>query len=143
MCLARGVLTGINRQKASKLGQPSTARSRSRRQARGPTKTLQRAAICGVYFSFNAATTPLRIFATALLADGNDFAVFCFRRGIGANKPIEAPGISSAGWSEQAILLPLVYVLTSHVSFNKDRKSTRLNSSHRCISYAVFCLKKK
>src|ERR1017187_5472014 len=25
---------------------------------------------------------------------------------------------------------------------NRDRKSTRLNSSHRCISYAVFCLKK-
>src|SRR5437867_10210589 len=25
----------------------------------------------------------------------------------------------------------------------KDRKSTRLNSSHRTISYAVFCLKKK
>src|SRR5437764_4713013 len=27
--------------------------------------------------------------------------------------------------------------------FPEDRKSTRLNSSHRCISYAVFCLKKK
>src|SRR5437762_7577138 len=26
---------------------------------------------------------------------------------------------------------------------SSDRKSTRLNSSHRCISYAVFCLKKK
>src|SRR5437763_7276689 len=26
---------------------------------------------------------------------------------------------------------------------DRDRKSTRLNSSHRCISYAVFCLKKK
>src|SRR5437762_6242127 len=26
---------------------------------------------------------------------------------------------------------------------DQDRKSTRLNSSHRCISYAVFCLKKK
>src|SRR5437764_9576369 len=25
----------------------------------------------------------------------------------------------------------------------QDRKSIRLNSSHRCISYAVFCLKKK
>src|SRR5437764_7642190 len=25
----------------------------------------------------------------------------------------------------------------------QDRKSTRLNSSHRCISYAVFCLKKQ
>src|SRR5437762_5680469 len=29
-----------------------------------------------------------------------------------------------------------------HLSL-RDRKSTRLNSSHRCISYAVFCLKKK
>src|SRR5438309_9095241 len=27
--------------------------------------------------------------------------------------------------------------------FSKDRKSTRLNSSHSSISYAVFCLKKK
>src|SRR5437762_11346332 len=29
------------------------------------------------------------------------------------------------------------------VNSGLDRKSTRLNSSHRCISYAVFCLKKK
>src|SRR5437879_9033230 len=28
-------------------------------------------------------------------------------------------------------------------NMNRDRKSPRLNSSHRCISYAVFCLKKK
>src|SRR5437762_10515927 len=28
-------------------------------------------------------------------------------------------------------------------AYSTDRKSTRLNSSHRCISYAVFCLKKK
>src|SRR2546430_8780017 len=27
--------------------------------------------------------------------------------------------------------------------YNRDRKSTRLNSSHSQISYAVFCLKKK
>src|SRR5438552_14558533 len=26
---------------------------------------------------------------------------------------------------------------------HRDRKSTRLNSSHQIISYAVFCLKKK
>src|ERR1017187_10238718 len=26
---------------------------------------------------------------------------------------------------------------------NTDRKSTRLNSSHRCTTYAVFCLKKE
>src|SRR5690625_6837106 len=29
------------------------------------------------------------------------------------------------------------------VMIDKDRKSTRLNSSHVAISYAVFCLKKK
>src|SRR5256885_9806948 len=29
------------------------------------------------------------------------------------------------------------------VSLRRDRKSTRLNSSHLVISYAVFCLKKK
>src|SRR6266403_1632048 len=34
-------------------------------------------------------------------------------------------------------------VLTSIVGNDKDRKSTRLNSSHVEISYAVFCLKKK
>src|SRR5438105_13980569 len=28
-------------------------------------------------------------------------------------------------------------------AFKEDRKSTRLNSSHEWISYAVFCLKKK
>src|SRR2546426_11783158 len=30
-----------------------------------------------------------------------------------------------------------------HYRFGIDRKSTRLNSSHLVISYAVFCLKKK
>src|SRR5437762_1010608 len=30
-----------------------------------------------------------------------------------------------------------------HPALGLDRKSTRLNSSHRCISYAVFCLKKQ
>src|SRR5438552_14403556 len=31
----------------------------------------------------------------------------------------------------------------SKIVFHRDRKSTRLNSSHQIISYAVFCLKKK
>src|SRR3712207_8179151 len=30
-----------------------------------------------------------------------------------------------------------------YLGYKKDRKSTRLNSSHANISYAVFCLKKK
>src|SRR5437879_11108036 len=46
-------------------------------------------------------------------------------RGLGADAPVRAAGL--AGGLKTA----------------EDRKSTRLNSSHRCISYAVFCLKKK
>src|SRR5258708_25716566 len=34
-------------------------------------------------------------------------------------------------------------IALSTVGKNADRKSTRLNSSHQIISYAVFCLKKK
>src|SRR5690625_5652046 len=37
-----------------------------------------------------------------------------------------------------------VTIITQNVDdLHKDRKSTRLNSSHVAISYAVFCLKKK
>src|SRR5258708_24160052 len=34
-------------------------------------------------------------------------------------------------------------VMLVSVADDEDRKSTRLNSSHQIISYAVFCLKKK
>src|SRR5699024_11524131 len=36
-----------------------------------------------------------------------------------------------------------IYTAGSIFDRNQDRKSTRLNSSHVSISYAVFCLKKK
>src|SRR5438874_7435329 len=39
--------------------------------------------------------------------------------------------------------LPAGAVLANHLRIGADRKSTRLNSSHVEISYAVFCLKKK
>src|SRR2546427_6786119 len=42
-------------------------------------------------------------------------------------------GFARAGWANQSGLL----------ARREDRKSTRLNSSHSQISYAVFCLKKK
>src|SRR2546422_7371975 len=35
------------------------------------------------------------------------------------------------------------HILLQSVGERQDRKSTRLNSSHGYISYAVFCLKKK
>src|SRR3712207_8251696 len=48
-----------------------------------------------------------------------------------------------AGWLGLAgyLLFSLFWALT--LPFLLDRKSTRLNSSHANISYAVFCLKKK
>src|SRR5260221_3804619 len=35
------------------------------------------------------------------------------------------------------------YIMSAVVAHRLDRKSTRLNSSHTVISYAVFCLEKK
>src|SRR3712207_8359087 len=55
-----------------------------------------------------------------------------------------APRPSTPAANEVAALaVALIYYL-ARVWFGKeDRKSTRLNSSHANISYAVFCLKKK
>src|SRR3712207_8608952 len=44
-----------------------------------------------------------------------------------------------AGHIDAELLLQHVYLL---IGCQRDRKSTRLNSSHANISYAVFCLKK-
>src|SRR5205807_4353097 len=41
------------------------------------------------------------------------------------------------------VILSLIFVLIVSGALALDRKSTRLNSSHLVISYAVFCLKKK
>src|SRR5256885_11068975 len=47
--------------------------------------------------------------------------------------------IGSRRWA----FLPIQYLLCDGGAGEGDRKSTRLNSSHLVISYAVFCLKKK
>src|SRR5438876_4820027 len=41
------------------------------------------------------------------------------------------------------LIAPPVTKRKRRIGFRLDRKSTRLNSSHPSISYAVFCLKKK
>src|SRR3712207_8115059 len=42
-----------------------------------------------------------------------------------------------------ALVLQTTYIRPEYFARDLDRKSTRLNSSHANISYAVFCLKKK
>src|SRR5437867_6763710 len=79
-----------------------------------------------------AATTEVRrLWSTQLGPPFFDFGVLCSHI-LGRNlHVIGEPGIG-------------VFCRTPHCgfAFSTDRKSTRLNSSHRTISYAVFCLKK-
>src|SRR5258708_12932484 len=58
----------------------------------------------------------------------------------------DALPISPCGSAVRLAVQPTVvsaYRVARSVSPPGDRKSTRLNSSHQIISYAVFCLKKK
>src|SRR2546422_6811411 len=43
-------------------------------------------------------------------------------------------------WTDE---MQMIFPAAREISGRRDRKSTRLNSSHGYISYAVFCLKKK
>src|SRR5207244_11094920 len=54
--------------------------------------------------------------------------------------PDHLPALSNLRVAAAQVNRPTVDV---QVNASKDRKSTRLNSSHQIISYAVFCLKKK
>src|SRR2546427_7664755 len=51
------------------------------------------------------------------------------------------PGLPAVRFDPQLVFLVFIPPLLYRASL--DRKSTRLNSSHSQISYAVFCLKKK
>src|SRR5258708_14996040 len=57
-------------------------------------------------------------------------------------------GISLAIQEGQGYYIPVGHLTGNNLPLEQvipalDRKSTRLNSSHQIISYAVFCLKKK
>src|SRR5256885_13315742 len=59
------------------------------------------------------------------------------RAGFRSDQAREPPGRHHEAVLTQLLLDP------AHELVDQDRKSTRLNSSHLVISYAVFCLKKK
>src|SRR2546426_6802973 len=84
--------------------------------------------LCYVFFFFNDTATT-EIYTLSL----HDALPICSRRHCNC--------MSSRSCGSQELLqrgLPLQVRRRA-----KDRKSTRLNSSHLVISYAVFCLKKK
>src|SRR5438094_6907852 len=80
-------------------------------------------------------------------------AYFCPRCGTGIPvAPANAPTVATApppphDAGREALLDALRQAALGEyeilAELGRDRKSTRLNSSHRTISYAVFCLKKK
>src|SRR3989449_5107984 len=79
-------------------------------------RALVPVALVGTLLGGCADSTPVGLPAARLLGDAAAVAS-------------AAPGVTALTWN--------VYVGA------EDRKSTRLNSSHGYISYAVFCLKKK
>src|SRR2546429_6599677 len=79
------------------------------------------------------------LFRSDALAGGNGFASFLL--GYGDHGNATEPAKTADQNLYKAIYGGDTFQVTRKVS--PDRKSTRLNSSHGYISYAVFCLKKK
>src|SRR2546430_17666063 len=91
--------------------------------------------ICLFFFFNDTATTEIY---TLSLHDALPISVVLFRAG--ARRIARAPG---AGRAYQPRVPHYRAVRGADMLALRDRKSTRLNSSHSQISYAVFCLKKK
>src|SRR2546427_1714889 len=64
-------------------------------------------------------------------------------RSIPPQSSAEVRGVGGESLSETKDAQSIFYKEGSLARVRIDRKSTRLNSSHSQISYAVFCLKKK
>src|SRR2546428_4889161 len=113
------------------------------------------------YFGlFNPSVTPASIVADTLVAMYNP-QLATWRTSPAANEierhtlawlaskfglPAGASASFTSGGAEanlSAVIVALTRAFPSYGEHGQDRKSTRLNSSHDQISYAVFCLKKK
>src|SRR5438445_12546231 len=66
------------------------------------------------------------------------FRSLSVQTGLGLGALMPTPALPPSFSQSLALLKPFFLQI-----FSRDRKSTRLNSSHANISYAVFCLKKK
>src|SRR5690625_1429978 len=86
----------------------------------------------GTIFEFNRIQL-VRIVATLVLA-----VLFWL-----ASRNVRLVPTRAQSVAEMALDFVRVNIAEEVIGKKRDRKSTRLNSSHVAISYAVFCLKKK
>src|SRR5438094_9053031 len=94
-----------------------------------PNSTMIKSYVTAILFFFNHPTTT-DIYTLSL---HDALPIFNHHATIDAIRSLDRP----------LLLLNGLVLMTVAVIPFPDRKSTRLNSSHRTISYAVFCLKKK
>src|SRR5258708_12319468 len=80
---------------------------------------------------------------TTLFRSRNALAVHAFRAGDRIRQPVPGMRGIEDHRAVEAGIHGLYQFLRAGLVFVIDRKSTRLNSSHQIISYAVFSLKKK
>src|SRR5437899_7998185 len=99
-------------------------------------------------FCLTPPCTPYSFFFFYCYGDLRDLHSFPTRRSSDLNaatsKALDTGLVNSASIMVPCPWLPeIADYAKSHPAVDLDRKSTRLNSSHLGISYAVFCLKKK
>src|SRR3712207_6956294 len=122
---------------AVRLAETGTVRTKVRRFD-SPTPGLLALAAwlaeCGCTHAAMEATGVYRKPVWHVLADG-DLVLILANAAHVRNVPGRKTDVGDAAW--------LAELLAHGLIRPRDRKSTRLNSSHANISYAVFCLKKK
>src|SRR5438034_6642088 len=91
------------------------------------------------YVDIPADATPMRMFVAAPKQEGKYPGILFYSDIFQLTGPMIRATMRLAGYGF-VVAAPEIY---HRVEPAGDRKSTRLNSSHTVISYAVFCLKKK
>src|SRR5207249_12008653 len=96
-------------------------------------------------------TSPLFPYTTLFRSNTETLATAAYRRDVGEVAPPEALALEIDDLADEGVIGVRVEGSDDELhrpgelwgsSGRADRKSTRLNSSHVSISYAVFCLKK-
>src|SRR3712207_9024477 len=80
---------------------------------------------------------------TTLFRSGNARVARAARRVLHVRRELRKPRLRPARHGSLQLPADPAARRTRLLGLGRDRKSTRLNSSHANISYAVFCLKKK